>query len=64
MSEKPMTQRVDPVAHLRELSETAARAADMLGEQILAATQMVRETIASGGTLFFAGNGGRCGRSR
>ena len=53
-----MTQRVDPVAHLRELSETAARAADMLGEQILAATQMVRETIASGGTLFFAGNGG------
>ena len=53
-----MTQRVDPVAHLRELSETAARAADVLGEQILAATQMVRETIASGGTLFFAGNGG------
>ena len=53
-----MTQRVDPVAHLRELSETAARAADLLGEQILAATQMVRETIASGGTLFFAGNGG------
>ena len=58
MSGKPMTQRVDPVAHLRELSETAARAADLLGEQILAATQMVRETIASGGTLFFAGNGG------
>ena len=53
-----MTHRVDPVAHLRELSETAARAADLLGEQILAATQMVRETIASGGTLFFAGNGG------
>ena len=53
-----MTQRVDPVAHLRELSETAARAAELLGEQILAATQMVRETIASGGTLFFAGNGG------
>ena len=53
-----MTQRVDPVAHLRELSETAARAADLLGEQILAATQMVRATIASGGTLFFAGNGG------
>ena len=53
-----MSGRVDPVAHLRELSETAARSADVLAEQILAATQMVRETVQGGGTLFFCGNGG------
>ncbi len=51
-------QSVDPVAHLRELAETAARSADLLGEQIRAATQMVRETVQGGGTLFFCGNGG------
>ena len=51
-------QTVDPVAHLRELAETAARSADLLGEQIRAATQMVRETVQGGGTLFFCGNGG------
>ena len=48
----------DPVAHLRELSATAAKAADSLGEGIQQATQLVRETLASGGTLFFCGNGG------
>lgn len=49
---------IDPLEHLRELSRTAARSADMLGEQVQAATQLVRETVARGGTLFFAGNGG------
>lgn len=49
---------VDPLEHLRELSRTAAFAADALGEQVRAATQLVRETVAGGGTLFFAGNGG------
>jgi len=49
---------IDPLEHLRELSRTAAKAADMLGEQVQAATQLVRETVARGGTLFFAGNGG------
>lgn len=49
---------VDPVAHLRDLSAAAARTADALAEGIRAATAMVRETIAGGGTLFFAGNGG------
>ena len=53
-----MSGAVDPVAHLRELAETAARSADVLGEQIRAATQMVRETVQGGGTLFFCGNGG------
>ncbi len=50
--------KVDPVAHLRELSETAARAADVLGDGIRAATTLVRDTVMSGGTLFFCGNGG------
>lgn len=49
---------VDPVAHLRELSETAARAADQLGDQIRAATAMTREVALAGGTIFFCGNGG------
>ena len=53
-----MSGRVDPVAHLRELAETATRSADVLAEQIRAATQMVRETVQGGGTLFFCGNGG------
>jgi D-sedoheptulose 7-phosphate isomerase len=49
---------IDPVAHLRELSKTAARTADELADQIREATELVRSTLASGGTLFFAGNGG------
>lgn len=49
---------VDPVAHLRELSETAARSAEVLGDGLRAATSLVRDTLASGGTLFFCGNGG------
>jgi D-sedoheptulose 7-phosphate isomerase len=47
-----------PVEHLRGLAETATRAADALAGQITEATQMARETIAKGGTLFFCGNGG------
>ena len=53
-----MSGPVDAVAHLRELSATAARAADALGDQIRAATQMVRETVQRDGTIFFCGNGG------
>jgi len=53
-----MSGPVDAVAHLRELSATAARAADALGDQIRAATQLVRETVARDGTIFFCGNGG------
>jgi D-sedoheptulose 7-phosphate isomerase len=49
---------VDPVAHLRELAETASRSADSLAEGIEKATALVRETLAGGGTLFFCGNGG------
>ena len=53
-----MSAPVDPIAHLRELAEVAVRSADSLAEQIRAATQLVRETVAAGGTLFFCGNGG------
>jgi D-sedoheptulose 7-phosphate isomerase len=49
---------IDPVAHLRDLAETATRAADALGEQIRAATAMTREVALAGGTIFFCGNGG------
>jgi D-sedoheptulose 7-phosphate isomerase len=48
----------DPVAHLRDLSASAARAADALGPSIVKAAEMVRATIKRGGTLFFCGNGG------
>lgn len=50
--------RVDLLGHLRELSTLAARTADELGAGIHAAAEMVRETLAAGGTLFFCGNGG------
>jgi D-sedoheptulose 7-phosphate isomerase len=43
---------------LRELSETALRAAETLSGDIAHAAQMVRETVKRGGTLFFCGNGG------
>ena len=49
---------IDPVAHLRELSTAAARAADTLGPQIAQAAKIVRESIFAGGTIFFCGNGG------
>lgn len=49
---------MSPAQHLRELAETATRAADRLEGQISAATAMVRACLASGGTLFFCGNGG------
>jgi len=49
---------IDPVAHLRELAETATKAAEALGEQIRAATAMTREVALAGGTIFFCGNGG------
>ena len=49
---------IDPVRHLRELAETATRAADALAEQVRAATEMTREVVRQGGTIFFCGNGG------
>ncbi len=49
---------IDPTKHLRELAETASRAAQQLGDEIIKATEMVRDTLSEGGTLFFAGNGG------
>jgi D-sedoheptulose 7-phosphate isomerase len=44
--------------HLRELAELAARTADTLDADITRAVTMVKGTLASGGTLFFCGNGG------
>ena len=53
-----MNAAMDAVAHLRDLSATAARAADTLAAGIAEATQMVRATLAAGGTLYLVGNGG------
>lgn len=43
---------------LAELAATATRTAESLGPDIERAAQMVRATLARGGTLFFCGNGG------
>jgi D-sedoheptulose 7-phosphate isomerase len=43
---------------LLELADTARRAAESLESDIARAYEMVRETVARGGTLFFCGNGG------
>ena len=43
---------------LRELAELATRTADALGDEIGRAADLVRATLAGGGTLFFCGNGG------
>jgi D-sedoheptulose 7-phosphate isomerase len=44
--------------HLKELAEVAAQSAAALGPDIERAVAMVKGTLASGGTLFFCGNGG------
>ena len=46
------------LAHLRDLSATAAHCADTLGPAIAKAAAMVQATVDRGGTLFFCGNGG------
>jgi D-sedoheptulose 7-phosphate isomerase len=43
---------------LLELAQTAARTAETIGPQLDRAAEMVQETVARGGTLFFCGNGG------
>jgi len=48
----------DLTAHLRDLSATAAKAAETLGPSIEKAAAMVQATVNRGGTLFFCGNGG------
>jgi D-sedoheptulose 7-phosphate isomerase len=45
-------------AGLRELAALASSVADAMGPQLERALEMVRETVTSGGTLFFCGNGG------
>jgi D-sedoheptulose 7-phosphate isomerase len=45
-------------AGLRELSALASAVAEDMGPQLERALEMVRETVAAGGTLFFCGNGG------
>jgi D-sedoheptulose 7-phosphate isomerase len=45
-------------AGLRDLAELATRVADQLGPEIDRALEMVQETVARHGTLFFCGNGG------
>ena len=55
MKQQPV---MSPGEHLRELAEAASSAADALGAQIADAIAMARASLASGGTLFFCGNGG------
>ena len=45
-------------SRLRELAALATSVADALSGEIARAAVMVRDTLASGGTLFFCGNGG------
>ncbi|HEY7567638.1 MAG TPA: SIS domain-containing protein [Gemmatimonadaceae bacterium] len=45
-------------SRLRELSALATSVADALSGEIARAAVLVRDTLASGGTLFFCGNGG------
>jgi D-sedoheptulose 7-phosphate isomerase len=52
----PSLQRL--LGGLRELAETAAQTAERIGPEIARAAEMVRSTVARGGTLFFCGNGG------
>jgi len=44
--------------HLAELSKLAAKSAAALEQPVRRYVQLVRETIAAGRTIFFAGNGG------
>ena len=45
-------------SRLRELAALATSVADTLSQEIARAAVIVRDTLASGGTLFFCGNGG------
>jgi D-sedoheptulose 7-phosphate isomerase len=46
------------ILRLRELAQLAEASANVLPGEIARAAGLVRETLASGGTLFFCGNGG------
>lgn len=48
----------DVIVALRELADLAARTADTLADDVAAAATLVRDTVRSGGTLYFCGNGG------
>jgi D-sedoheptulose 7-phosphate isomerase len=43
---------------LRELAELATTVSEVLGPDLDRALEMVRDTVAANGTLFFCGNGG------
>ena len=57
LSDAPVTPAA-VAAPLRELAETAARAADTLAAEVAAAATLVRDTVRAGRTLYFCGNGG------
>ena len=58
MSGGPADVRDRLRAGLREMAETAARTAEGIMPDLERAVEMVRATVARGGTLFFCGNGG------
>ena len=59
-----VTQSTDLMQSLRDLAETATRAADTLAADIAKAVEMFRDAVRSGGTLYFCGNGGSAADSQ
>jgi len=47
-----------PLGHLEELARVASRSASELAAPVARYVALVRETLAAGRTVFFAGNGG------
>jgi D-sedoheptulose 7-phosphate isomerase len=58
MTADPGHVRDQVAQRLRELARLAELAATSLPDEISAAADLVRATLAGGGTLFFCGNGG------
>lgn len=58
MTDSPPSGVAPLLGALRELADTAERSARELEQGMTAALELVRETVARGGTLFFCGNGG------
>ncbi|MEO7964030.1 MAG: SIS domain-containing protein [Gemmatimonadaceae bacterium] len=58
MTDFEVSASAHAVVRLRELAELARQTANALAPEISRAAELVRETLAAGGTLFFCGNGG------
>ena len=58
MTPDPAAIRRRVTDRLGELASAARRTAEVLGDEIAGATEMVRDTVRRGGTLYLCGNGG------